>query len=150
VALSVATLLFPGTPAGGPARWLALALLTALLGASTWQAAGQQPARSRTDQAMLADGLRAAAPEQALYVRPDGAAFVFLQRAQRHVAPLAVGSRDEARAAARDYRRRFGLPDAWPAYVALAPGEAVPTWLAGTAPPPGAADAWRLVPLGQD
>ncbi|HEX5009641.1 MAG TPA: hypothetical protein VFY71_04505 [Planctomycetota bacterium] len=146
VALSVATLLFPGTAAGGPARGLALAALAGLLGLSTWQAAAQQPARSGTDQAMLADSLRAATPEHSVLVRPDGAAFVFLHRAQRYVTPLPVASRDQARAAASDYRRRFGLPDAWLAYVALAPGELPPAWLEG-APEQARTGGWRLVPL---
>ena len=147
VALSVATLLFPGTPAGGPPRALALGALAALLAASTWQAQRQAPDRARVEQAALADGLRAATPEQAVYVRPGGASFVLLERAQRQVAaPQGVGSVEDARAGVAAWRARFALPADWPAWIALAPGEAAPAWAAELGPPRAAGD-WRLLPL---
>ena len=109
--------------------------------------AQQGPARARTDQAALADGLRAVAPAEAVYVRPAGAPFVFLHRAQRHVAaPQGVASLEDARAGVGAWRARFALPADWPAYVALAPGEEPPAWAAGLGPPREAGD-WRLLLL---
>jgi Dolichyl-phosphate-mannose-protein mannosyltransferase len=148
VALSVAVLLFPGTPAGGPPRALALGVIAAVLVAGTWQAQRQMPERTSTAQAALADGLRAVAPEQGVYVRPGGAPFVFLHRALRHVVPTGAGSLEQARALAEQYRQRFGLPADWPACAALAPGEPAPAWLAAQPGAGEAPDGWRCVPLG--
>jgi len=130
VSLSTATLLFPGTLAGGPPRSLALGVLAAVLAAGTWQAQQQAPERTRTDQAALADRFALETPVEAIYVRPAGAPLVFLQRAQRHVVPAPAGSAAEARAAAEAWRARFGLPATWPVLLALAPGESEPGWAA--------------------
>lgn len=131
VALSSAVLLFPGRPAAGPPRALALGGLAALLLVSTLQAQAAAPARAHADQAALADRLAGQAPLEALYVRPEGAPFVFLHRARRHVAPQGAASLEQAVAAAAALRARFGLPAEWPAWLALAPGEAAPAWASG-------------------
>ncbi len=146
VALSIATLLFPGPAAAGPSRALALGVLAVLLAAATWQAQRDAPGRARSDQADLADSFAQAAPEQALYVRPGGAPFVFLYRASRHVAPQAVDSLAAARAAAEAWRERFQLPADWPVFLALAPDEEVPAWALPFGPPRDAG-GFRLLPL---
>jgi len=146
VALSIAMLLFPGPPAAGPARGLALSLMVVLLAAATWQFEGAAAARARTDQSELGDAFAQSAPTQALYVRPGGAPLVFLFRAQRHVAPQAADTLAAAQQAAEGWRERCGLPDDWPAWLVLAPGDEVPEWAASLGPmrPAG---AFRLLPL---
>ena len=146
VALSIATLLFPGEPATGPSRGVALGVLAIVLGLSTWQAQRELPERSETSQAELAASLRASTREDAIYVRPDGASFVFLYAAGRQVAPLPAGSVEQARAAVGAMRTRFGLPASWPGWLALAPGEPVPPW-AEPLGAPQAAGEWRLLRL---
>jgi hypothetical protein len=146
VALSTATLLFPGTPAGGPPRALALAVLAGVLAAAARQAARQAPERTRTTQAELADRFAREAPEQAVFVRPAGAPLVFLQRAQRHVLPTPAASIAAALAAASDWRTRFGLPATWPVLLVLADGEPAPPW--SPAPhAPAVGEGFTFIPL---
>jgi hypothetical protein len=146
VALSIATLLFPGEPARGPSRGVALGVLVAVLGVSTWWAQVGMPSRTQTTQSELAAALRAGAPQEAVYVRPAGASFVFLYGAGRQVAPLPAGSLQQARDAVATMRQRFHLPESWPGWLAIAPGESVPAWAVPLGAPQ-AAGAWRLLRL---
>jgi hypothetical protein len=134
VALGSATLLFPRDEAATPPAALGALLAGALLLLGWQQYRADAPARAATHQAELADRFRGATTTEAVFLRPQGASFVFLHRAERHVSPTAVDSADAARAAAAGYRARFGLPGL-PAVFALEDGEAAPAWLASEDPP---------------
>ena len=145
VALGTATLLFPRDEAARPPAALGAVLAGALLLLGGQQYRDEAPARAATGQAELADRFRAVSSDGEVYVRPTGASFVFLHRAERHVSPNPVDSPEAARAAAESYRERFDL-GALPAFVVLAPGEPVPEWLA-TLGSPEAREGFRFAPL---
>jgi hypothetical protein len=145
VALGTATLLFPRDEAARPPAALGAVLAGALLLLGGQQYRDDAPARAATGQAELADRFRAVSSDGEIYVRPTGASFVFLHRAERHVSPNPVDSPEAARAAAESYRERFDL-GALPAFVVLAPGEPVPEWLAALGSPE-AREGFRFAPL---
>jgi len=145
VALGAATLLFPRDEAARPPAALGAVLAGALLLLGGQQYRDEAPARAATGQAELADRFRAVSSDGEVYVRPTGASFVFLHRAERHVSPNPVDSLEAARTAAESYRERFDL-GALPAFVVLAPGEPVPEWLA-TLGSPEAREGFRFAPL---
>jgi hypothetical protein len=145
VALATAVLLFPRDEAATPSRSVGLLALLMLLAFSWQQYRDAAPGREATTQAALADSLAAVTSTDTVYVRPSGASFVFLHRAQRHVAPDAVASLEDARAALERYRRRFdlaGLPGA----LAVAGDEPRPQWIPETGPV-SERDGWRFYSL---
>lgn len=145
VALATATLLFPRDEAARPPAALGAVLAGALLLLGGQQYRDDAPARESTTQVELADRFRGVSSTDEVYVRPQGAPFVFLHRAERHVSPNPVDSPEAARAAADAYRQRFELGGR-PGFVVLAPGEPAPEWLAPLGPPETRGD-FRFYPL---
>jgi hypothetical protein len=134
VVLSTATLLFPRDEVAMPPALVGALAALVLLAGSFVQARPAAEARTRTGQAALADRFAEVSGLDTVYLRPGGAPFVFLHRAARHVVPQPVASAAEAHALASAYRARFGLGPGIDE-IALADGEALPTWLADSGPP---------------
>ena len=147
IVLATATLLFPRDEAARPPTWIGLVLLLVLLALGVQQYWRAAPGRQSVRQSELAADFHTASAPDVVYIRPDGAPFVFLYRAERNVAPGRADSMADALASVAAYRERFDLPDAR-GQVAVANDEAVPGWLAGR-PPVAQAGGFRFYELPQ-
>jgi hypothetical protein len=148
VALATANLIFPHPQLGVGRVRLGAVVLVVLLATGWLQYREAAPARNLHNQADSADTFRAVTGTDAVYLRPGGASFVFLHRAERHIVPHAFASLNSARSLLSVYRRSFAT-GATPGRIALSPGEATPTWLAplGT---PVVREGWRFFELPSD
>jgi len=147
VALSTATLLFPGSAGTRPRPALATAATVLLLAAAAVQTHDAWPGRHRTWQAERADALADVSDHGSLHLFPEGAPLVFLHRAERHVWPGPVSDLPSARSAVIAFGQRFGPPDL-PVRVVVDADTEPPAWLAAFGPGErhGRFQMWDLPP----
>ncbi len=132
IALGSALALAPlrRTRAGDPGVVIATVLVVALHLLPALEAGTPPPT---THEADLADRFAAVTATDTIYLRPHGASFVFLHRAERHVVPFPSADREQAQQRVTRQREDFGAAGL-PAQVVLAPDETAPAWLVDEAP----------------
>jgi hypothetical protein len=147
VAISSATLLFPGSPRTRPRPALALAATVMLIAAAGIQAHDSWPGRQRTSQTERADALAAVSDQTYVHLFLEGVPLVFLHKAERHVWPGPVSDLSSAHTAGAAYGRRFG-PQGLPVRVVLDADRAAPAWLRALGPGErhGRFQMWDLPP----